>query len=143
MRRAASAADITRVAPSTTGGGGSVAGRVAFDTGGVCADSDATAAAKAATPISCLIGRMVAGLHYDLRVFSRYFVIALAAGLGIFRATQHAYPDAVMLVTLALGLTLLRLADTQQRPILRQVAWFLFAISLVALGIVFQRNYLR
>ena len=86
---------------------------------------------------------MVTGLHYDLRVFSRYFVIALAAGLGIFRATQRAYPDAVMLVTLALGLTLLRLADTQQRPTLRQVAWCLFAISLVALGIVFQRNYLR
>jgi hypothetical protein len=76
-------------------------------------------------------------------VFSRYFVIALAAGLAVFRAKQHAWPDAVMLGALALGLTLLRLADTKQQPVLKQVAWFCFAISLVALGIVFQRNYLK
>ncbi len=48
-----------------------------------------------------------------------------------------------MLGALALGLTLLRLADTKQQPVLKQVAWFCFAISLVALGIVFQRNYLK
>lgn len=77
-----------------------------------------------------------------LKMFSRYFVIAFAAVVAVLRARSHAWPDAIMLGSLALGLTLLRLADTQKQPLLKNVAWLLFAVSLVALGIVFQRNYL-
>lgn len=77
-----------------------------------------------------------------LGMFSRYFVILFAAVVAVLRARNRAWPDAIMLASLALGLTLLRLAETQKQPLLKNVAWVLFAVSLVALGIVFQRNYL-
>ena len=77
-----------------------------------------------------------------LSMFSRYFVIGFAAVVAVLRARSGAWPDAIMLGALALGLTLLRLADTQKQPLLKNAAWLLFAVSLVALGIVFQRNYL-
>ena len=76
-------------------------------------------------------------------MISRYFVIALSLGLAIVRARAHAWPESIGLTTLGLGLICLRLADTRQQPLLKQVAWALFAVTLLALGMVFQRDYLR
>lgn len=76
-------------------------------------------------------------------MISRYFVIVLAAVLAVVRARAHAWPEAIGLGALAIGLVCLRLADTRQQPLLRRVAWFCFAITLMAMGTVFQRDYLR
>jgi hypothetical protein len=76
-------------------------------------------------------------------VISRYFVIVLAVVAAALRARDHAWVETIGLTTLAMGLVMLRLADTRQRPALKKVAWALFAVTLVAMGIVFQRDYLR
>lgn len=76
-------------------------------------------------------------------MISRYFVILLSAVLAVVRAKDRAWVEAAGLASLALGLTCLRLADTRKQPELKKVALALFAITLVAMGIVFQRDYLR
>jgi len=76
-------------------------------------------------------------------MLSRYFVIVLAAVTAVLRARSHAWVEATGLGTLAIGLTCLRLADTRQQPLLKRVAWVCFAITLIAMGVVFQRDYLR
>ncbi len=76
-------------------------------------------------------------------MLSRYFVIALSLGLAVVRARSHAWPEAIGLATLGVGLICLRLADTKQQPILKQVAWVFFAVTLMAVGIVLQRNFLH
>lgn len=76
-------------------------------------------------------------------MLSRYFVIALALGVAVFRARAHAWPEAIGLASLGIGLICLRLADTRQQPMLKQVARVLFAITLMATGIVLQRNFLH
>jgi len=76
-------------------------------------------------------------------VISRYFVIALALGAAVMRARDHAWAETVGLLAMAIGLTCLRLAESRQQPNLKKVAWALFAITLVSMGIVFQRDYLR
>ena len=76
-------------------------------------------------------------------MLSRYFVIGLAAVMAVVRARDHAWVEAIGLGTLAIGLTSLRLADTRHQPLLKRVALFCFAVTLVVMGIVFQRDYLR
>jgi hypothetical protein len=80
---------------------------------------------------------------YDLGVISRYFVIGLAVIAAALRARDHAWIETAGLSALALGLILLRLADSRQQPALKKTAWALFAITLVAMAIVFKRDYLR
>jgi hypothetical protein len=80
---------------------------------------------------------------YDLGVISRYFVIGLALIAAALRARDHAWIETAGLGTLAGGLILLRLADARQQPALKKAAWVLFAVTLVAMGIVFKRDYLR
>lgn len=76
-------------------------------------------------------------------MLSRYFVIALALVAAGLRARDHAWIETIGLTSLAIGLTCLRIADVRQMPALRNVAWVLFAVTLVAMGMVFQRDYLR
>jgi hypothetical protein len=76
-------------------------------------------------------------------VISRYFVIGLATVAAVLRARDHAWVETIGLGALAVGLTVLRLADTRQQPALKKVAWFCFALTLIAMGVVFQRDYLR
>jgi hypothetical protein len=76
-------------------------------------------------------------------MISRYFVIVLAAVAAVLRARDHAWAETIGLSGLAIGLVCLRLADTRQQPLLKRVAWFCFALTLIAMGIVFQRDYLR
>ncbi|TAK14975.1 MAG: hypothetical protein EPO35_08740 [Acidobacteria bacterium] len=76
-------------------------------------------------------------------MISRYFVIALALVAAVVRARDHAWVETIGLGALAAGLTCLRFAETRQMPALKKLAWALFAITLVAMGIVFQRDYLR
>jgi len=76
-------------------------------------------------------------------VISRYFVIGLALVAAALRARDHAWIETIGLLSLAAGLTCLRLADTRQQPRLKKLAWLLFAVTLVTMGMVFQRDYLR
>lgn len=76
-------------------------------------------------------------------MISRYFVIALAVVAAVVRARDHAWVETTGLGALAAGLACLRFADARQQPGLKKLAWALFAITLVAMGIVFQRDYLR
>lgn len=76
-------------------------------------------------------------------MISRYFVIVLAVAAAAMRARDRAWAETIGLSALALGLTCLRLAESRQQPALKKVAWALFAITLVSMGIVFQRDYLR
>ena len=76
-------------------------------------------------------------------MISRYFVIALAVIAAVMRARDHAWAETFGLGALAVGLTCLRVAESRRQPALKKVAWVLFAITLVTMGIVFQRDYLR
>ena len=76
-------------------------------------------------------------------MISRYFVIALAIGVGVMQALNHAWIEATGLIALGIGLTLLRLAQTRANPGLKKVAWVLFAFTIVAMGFVFRRDFLR
>lgn len=76
-------------------------------------------------------------------MITRYFVIALSLGLAVVKARLHAWPDAIGLGALGIGLILLRLADTRQQPLLRRAAWLCFGITLMALGVVAQRDFLH
>jgi len=78
-----------------------------------------------------------------LVVISRYFVIGLAVIAAALRARDHAWIETAGLSALAAGLVLLRLAETRQQPALKKTAWLLFAVTIVAMGIVFKRDYLR
>jgi len=76
-------------------------------------------------------------------MISRYFVIGLSLVMAVVRARAHAWPEAIGLTALGVGLIVLRLADTRQQPALKRVAWFCFALTLMAMGIVFQRDFLH
>lgn len=76
-------------------------------------------------------------------MISRYFVIGLAIVAAVLRARDHAWVETIGLSALAIGLILLRLADVKQRPELKKPAYICFAFTLVAMGVVFQRDYLR
>ena len=76
-------------------------------------------------------------------MISRYFVIALAVIAAVIRARDHAWAETLGLVTLAAGLTCLRLAESRQSPAIKKIAWVLFVITVIALGVVFKRDYMR
>jgi hypothetical protein len=76
-------------------------------------------------------------------VLTRYFVILLAFVLAIIRLQDRAWVDGTGLLSLAIGLSCLRLADLKQMPILKKVAWVCFGVTIAAMGIVLQRDYLR
>ena len=76
-------------------------------------------------------------------MISRYFVIGLALVAAALRARDKAWTETIGLSALAAGLLCLRLAETRQQPQLKKVAWVLFAFTIVALGFVFRRDYLR
>ena len=76
-------------------------------------------------------------------MISRYFVIALAIVAAVMRARDKAWIEVIGLGSLAAGLLCIRLADTRRQPQLKRVAWLLFAVTIVAMGIVFKRDYLR
>ena len=76
-------------------------------------------------------------------MISRYFVIALALVAAVLRARDHAWVETIGLGALAAGLTCFRLADTRQQPELKKLGWALIAVTVVALGLVFKRDYLR
>ena len=76
-------------------------------------------------------------------MISRYFVIALAGGVAAWQAGHGAWIEAVGLGALAAGLICLLVADRRQQPALKKLALALFAITLVAMGIVFQRDFVR
>jgi len=73
-------------------------------------------------------------------MISRYLVIALAYGAAIVQITRGAWLEAVGLLGLGAGLTFLKLAET--RPALKPGAWVGFAVTAVAIVVVFVQRYL-
>jgi hypothetical protein len=76
-------------------------------------------------------------------MLSRYLVIAIALAVAVIRARDKAWVETAGVGALAVGLILLRVADSSNRPALKKIAWVFFAVTAVAMGIVFQRDYLR
>jgi energy-converting hydrogenase Eha subunit E len=76
-------------------------------------------------------------------MISRYFVIVLALGAALMRARDRAWVETIGLSMLALGLVLLRLAETRQQPLITRIAWVCFGLTVLAMAAVFQRDYLR
>lgn len=76
-------------------------------------------------------------------MLSRYFVIVLALGLAVMRARDRAWVETTGLAMLALGLTLFRLAEARHQPMLKRLGYVCIAITVLAMAIVFQRDYLR
>ena len=76
-------------------------------------------------------------------MISRYFVIAVAIVAAVLRARDRAWTETIGLAALAAGLVCMRLAESRQQPQLKKIAWVLFAFTIVALGFVFRRDYLR
>lgn len=64
-------------------------------------------------------------------MISRYLLIALAFGVGVYRAAQGAWLAAAGLFALGGGLVVLRLAG--KRPALKPVAYLCFALTAVAI----------
>jgi hypothetical protein len=71
-------------------------------------------------------------------VVSRYLVIVLAFGTAVLQATRGAWLEAAGLAGLGGGLVLLKLSAT--RPALRRAAWVAFALTALAMAIVFARR---
>ncbi len=71
-------------------------------------------------------------------MISRSFVIVLALGAAIYRATQAAWIEALGLAALGGGLILLTLAA--RRPALRPVAWAAFAVTAATMIAVLARG---
>ena len=72
-------------------------------------------------------------------MISRYFVIALAFGVAMFRASQGAWIESTGLFGLGAGLVVLRLAD--RRPGIKRLAYLCFLVTAVAIGLVLLRQY--
>jgi Na+/phosphate symporter len=72
-------------------------------------------------------------------VISRYFVIALAFGAAVYRASQGAWVEATGLIGLGAGLVVLKLATT--RPALRPLAYLAFLVTAAAITAVLLRQY--
>jgi hypothetical protein len=72
-------------------------------------------------------------------LISRTLVIVLALLAAGMRAYQGAWMAAAGLVALAAGLLCLRLGET--RPALKRVAWICFAVTAVAMLMVYRQQY--
>ncbi len=68
---------------------------------------------------------------------SRYFLIALALGVMVYRLSQGEGVAAVGLAGLAGGLIILQLAPS--RPKLKPLAWACFGVTVVAMLITYLR----
>jgi hypothetical protein len=73
-------------------------------------------------------------------VISRYLVIALAFGAAVMQFRNGAWLEAVGLVGLGGGLTMLKLAET--RPGLKCGAYAGFAVTAIAMFVVIFQRYL-
>lgn len=71
-------------------------------------------------------------------MISRYFVIALAFGAAVYRASQGAWVEAIGLVGLGAGLVVLKLSAA--KPALRPFAFLAFLVTAVAMGVVLVRR---
>ncbi len=68
---------------------------------------------------------------------SRYFVIALAFGAAVYRATQGAWIETIGLVGLGAGLVALKVSAA--RPALRPFAYLAFLVAALAVGAMLYR----
>jgi hypothetical protein len=67
-------------------------------------------------------------------VITRYLLIVLAFGLGLFRAAQGAWLAAAGLFAMAAGLVVLKLAE--RRPALRPIAYVCFLATAVTIAVI-------
>ena len=67
-------------------------------------------------------------------MMTRYLLIAVAFGLGIYRATQGAWLASAGLFAMAAGLVALKLAE--RRPALRPVAYVCFLGTLATIVLI-------
>jgi hypothetical protein len=67
-------------------------------------------------------------------VISRYFLIVLAVGVGLYRATQGAWLAAGGLLTLSAGLVVLKLAE--RSPRLRPFAYACFLATAASVAVI-------
>jgi hypothetical protein len=72
-------------------------------------------------------------------VISRYLVIVLAFAAAALQASRGAWMEAAGLLGLAGGLLLLRLAPAH--PPLRRLAYLAFALTAIAMIVVFARRF--
>jgi hypothetical protein len=70
-------------------------------------------------------------------VISRYLVILLALGVGVFQASRGNYVEALGLFGLSGGLAILRFGPQPYR----RAAYLCFALTAVAVVVVFARRY--
>jgi hypothetical protein len=67
-------------------------------------------------------------------VITRYLLIALAFGLGVYRAAQGAWLASAGLFAMAAGLVVLRLAE--RRPALRPIAYLCFVATALTIAAI-------
>jgi hypothetical protein len=67
-------------------------------------------------------------------VVSRYFLIVLAIGVGIYRATQGAWLASGGLLAMGLGLVVLKLAE--RMPRLRPLAYICFLATVASIAVI-------
>ena len=67
-------------------------------------------------------------------MFSRYVLIVLAFGVGVYRVTQGAWLAAAGLFALGGGLLVLRAAE--KRPALKPIAWACFGVTAVTIAVI-------
>lgn len=68
---------------------------------------------------------------------SRYFVIALAFGAAVYRATQGAWIETIGLAGLGTGLVAMKLSAA--RPALRPFVYLAFLVTALAVGAMLYR----
>jgi hypothetical protein len=76
-------------------------------------------------------------------VISRYFVIALALGVAVMQAINHAWVEAAGLFGLGIGLILLRVAEMRANPLFKKIAWISFVLPIAAMLFLLRRDFLR
>ena len=76
-------------------------------------------------------------------MISRYFVIALALGVGVMQVVHHAWIEAIGLFGLSIGLTLLRVAQVRGDERIRRIAWICLLAPVAAFIFLLKRDYLR
>lgn len=67
-------------------------------------------------------------------MFSRYLLILLSFGVAVYRAMQGAYLASAGALALAVGLAVLKAAET--RPSIKPLAWACFAVTAVSIAII-------